>query len=114
MMGSFFGDVASLSIFKTVEKFQNRFFTEHLRLTSTKYFRRLVQSIKMKSRTSLRQVNVLGKYPNTEFVLVRFSLIKTENWNLHCNCPYSVGIHENTDQKKFRIRFFFTRCNILE
>ena len=54
MMGSFFGDVASLGIFKTVEKFQNRFFTEHLRLTSTKYFRRLVQSIKMKSRTSLR------------------------------------------------------------
>ena len=71
MMGSFFSDVASVDVLKNVEKFQNRFFTEYLRLTPSGYCYKIVQIIKIKSNTSLQWVNVRGKCLNTEFFLVR-------------------------------------------
>ena len=39
------------------------------------------------------------KSPNTELFLVRISFIRTEYGDLRSKYPYSVRIHENTDQK---------------
>ena len=56
------------------------------------------------SHFSLRE-----KYPNTEFFCSVFSRIRTEYGEIWSIFPYSVGILENTDQKKLCIWTHFTQ-----
>ena len=49
------------------------------------------------------------KYPNTEFFLVRFSLVRNEYGEIFRISPYSIQMRENTDQKKLRIWTLFAQ-----
>ena len=61
-------------------------------------------------QTKDRVDSLCEKYQNTEVFLVRiFFFIRTEYGDLPRKSPYSVRIHENTDQKNLRIWTLFTQ-----